>query len=391
MPLHVLKPSEELRFVIKDEPCTLKLEEGLAELFGTELALGKSYVLKDRVAAVFSYQGAKISIIGQPDELYITSDTSMNLYLDFHAEVEAKRSEARSTEGRGPRILVTGPMDSGKSTLTQILTSYAVRCDRTPVVVDLDVGQNHLSIPGTVAASLFDQPVDVETGLDSTDPLVFWFGHTSPSKNLSHYKYLINQLATAVDMRCEQDARVLDSGIIVNTSGWVDDEGFDLLVDAIKVLEIDYVLVLGRDLLRVKLERMFDRKSGVEIRGLAVSPGVVSRNRDTRKSYRKSRIHRYFYGFNMELAPDLFQISFSRVCVFGVESSRLSERLRPIGSEQKLEETMVKILPQDQFDVLRQSVLLLALLNQLNRFWTSLLLVLLLFRVLTLSLSSWRS
>lgn len=45
-----------------------------------------------------------------------------------------------------------GPSDHGKSSFSQILTAYALRLDRTPIYVDLDVGQNPFSIPGSVVA-----------------------------------------------------------------------------------------------------------------------------------------------------------------------------------------------------------------------------------------------
>ena len=42
--------------------------------------------------------------------------------------------------------------DHGKSTTCKILSSYAARLDRTPIIVDLDVGQGSLSIPGCLCA-----------------------------------------------------------------------------------------------------------------------------------------------------------------------------------------------------------------------------------------------
>ena len=47
--------------------------------------------------------------------------------------------------------MVVGPADSGKSTLSKILTAYAARIDRTPIFVDVDVGQGS-SIPGSITA-----------------------------------------------------------------------------------------------------------------------------------------------------------------------------------------------------------------------------------------------
>lgn len=48
--------------------------------------------------------------------------------------------------------MVVGPVDSGKSTLSKVLTAYACRIGRTPIMIDVDVGQGEISVPGTVAA-----------------------------------------------------------------------------------------------------------------------------------------------------------------------------------------------------------------------------------------------
>ena len=39
------------------------------------------------------------------------------------------------------QVMVTGPTDVGKSTLCKLLLNYAVRMERAPVFIDLDVGQ----------------------------------------------------------------------------------------------------------------------------------------------------------------------------------------------------------------------------------------------------------
>ena len=38
-------------------------------------------------------------------------------------------------------MLVVGPTDVGKSTLCRMLSNYAVRLGRSPILADLDVGQ----------------------------------------------------------------------------------------------------------------------------------------------------------------------------------------------------------------------------------------------------------
>lgn len=52
--------------------------------------------------------------------------------------------------------MIVGETDSGKSTLANILTAYAVRLGRCPTFVDLDVGQGMITIPGAIAAAALD-------------------------------------------------------------------------------------------------------------------------------------------------------------------------------------------------------------------------------------------
>ena len=85
--------------------------------------------------------------------------------------------------------MVTGLPDVGKSTLCRMLVNWAARLGRTPILVDLDVGQNQISIPGTIgknevpsssaefvlvsAAMVIRRPASVEEGFRIDMPLVF--------------------------------------------------------------------------------------------------------------------------------------------------------------------------------------------------------------------------
>jgi hypothetical protein len=72
------------------------------------------------------------------------------------------------------------------------------------------------------------------------------------------------------------------SGVIVNTMGWVDGEGYRLLVHSAKALRVNVVLVLGQDRLHSELDRDL-AGSGVDVVKLAKSGGVVTRQREFRK------------------------------------------------------------------------------------------------------------
>lgn len=77
------------------------------------------------------------------------------VYLNVHAALEQQRVAAEQESTRGPVTMVVGPGDVGKSTLTRVLLNYAVRMGRRPIYVDLDVGQGHISVPGTIGELTF--------------------------------------------------------------------------------------------------------------------------------------------------------------------------------------------------------------------------------------------
>ena len=173
---------------------------GTAELFGSELGLDKVLTFAHRKFAIFSWHGCELEIDGTPSVAYLSEETPMVTYMGVHAALETARTtaasasavlllaaDASSTDHYGPRVLVVGAPDAGKSTLAQLLVNYAVRAQRAPILVDLDCGQNSLAPPGCVAACALQHVAEPEGGFLATrlahSPLVYFYGHTSPSKN----------------------------------------------------------------------------------------------------------------------------------------------------------------------------------------------------------------
>lgn len=209
--VHSLNKECELRLEVDASGILIRLVSGNAEIFGTELALEKAYKIHSRKFAVFTWTGAEIMVEGTPVVAYVSTETPMMQYLNVHDYLENLRSVAEKHQDKGdivkensdskaamappglmtqfgPRVMVVGGTDSGKSSLSQLLCNYAVRAGRTPTLVDLDVGQNGIAIPGCVSALPVHHPADVETGSFTATklahaPLTYFFGHVSPSPN----------------------------------------------------------------------------------------------------------------------------------------------------------------------------------------------------------------
>ena len=113
------------------------------------------------------------------------------------------------------RVIVVDPKDYGKSTICRILSGYTARLDRSPVLVNLDVGQRFLSIPGCLcASSVSKMSLSIEEGTH----LVYYYGSTTPSDNSRLYMQLASTLASRVDGRLDRDADARASWLCTGSS-----------------------------------------------------------------------------------------------------------------------------------------------------------------------------
>jgi polyribonucleotide 5'-hydroxyl-kinase len=65
----------------------------------------------------------------------------MMSYANLHFALEKARQNAENSHSNGPRVLILGSEDAGKTTLAKILIGYAVRQGRKSVLVGLDPKQ----------------------------------------------------------------------------------------------------------------------------------------------------------------------------------------------------------------------------------------------------------
>ena len=105
-------------------------------------------------AAIYTYHGVTLHVKGAPSVAYVAEETPMLSYANLHFALEKLRQISEDTRSRGPRVLILGSEDAGKTSLTKILTSYATRQGRKPIVVGLD--------PKQVRASYFPRLIIVD-------------------------------------------------------------------------------------------------------------------------------------------------------------------------------------------------------------------------------------
>ena len=283
---------------------------------------------------------------------------------------EKENDGVRQKSSAGPRVLIVGPADVGKSSLSKILINYAARQAWSPLFIDLDLGQNAISVPGTISAAPIDHPINpFEDGahVKSEMPLSYFFGDVTVTENSKeHYKFLVEKIAEMMEARNSKNEHARHSGCIVNTMGWIEGLGLELILHAVKSLEIDTVLCLGQERLFQTLSKQFAKDAAlaqqqqqknkknkkktsssdddgkkvdaaVEILSLKKSGGVVERTTEFRRKTRDDRFREYFYGFDFvsnPLSPVAQSAFFSSVSFYKVGGGpKAPTSALPIGQE----------------------------------------------------------
>lgn len=163
-------------------------------------------------------------------------------YVNTHFALEKLRDEAKQNGREGPRVLIVGPTNAGKTSLVKLLTAYALRMGRQPMVINTDSREGLLSIPGTLTATPFASIIDVEQGWGSSPtstsspvpvklPLCYFYGLPSPEDNAKLFKPVLTRLALASTSRLAEDADIRETGMIIDTPGVISQGkgGYDLI------------------------------------------------------------------------------------------------------------------------------------------------------------------
>lgn len=211
---------------------------GTAEIFGTELSPGREYAFCGAKAAVYTHHGCSLAVTGACESEYVAEETPVPAYANVHLALEDMRIDASQDRGGdgGPRVLVVGPEDAGKSSLVKTLAAYAMRAERTPLVVSLDSREAMLCLPGAVSAAVLGGLLDVEDGAGGgwgsspvagptavpvKMPLVYHIGCERPEERPDVFRPVVARLALAATSRFEEDPAVREAGLLVDTAGSV--------------------------------------------------------------------------------------------------------------------------------------------------------------------------
>jgi polynucleotide 5'-hydroxyl-kinase GRC3/NOL9 len=183
-------------------------------------------------------------------------------------------------------VLIIGTTGSGKSTLVKYLIKMLINENIRVSLVDSDVGQSTLGLPGTICMKVFTNEKDIE---DFRFEKMFFVGSINPAKKIS---LMIDGSKKMVDM-CREKSEI----IFVDTTGLVSGEiGRALKIGKIRVIKPEYIAVIQR---QDELEHILKLVEDINIYRIKASSMVKCRDREDRIEYRKNRFLDYFSEKNI--------------------------------------------------------------------------------------------
>ena len=180
-----------------------------------------------------------------------------------------------------------GTADSGKSTLARYLIERLISKNIMTSLVDSDIGQSSLGLPGTISRKIFKTTRCIE---DFSADEVFFVGSLNPARKIS---LMIEGTKSMVDaVRAESEI------VLVDTTGLVQGEtGKALKVGKVKTIKPEYIIAIRRhNELEHILTSLADINIQCSIHRLNASRMVRERSREARIRYRRERFNEYFDG-----------------------------------------------------------------------------------------------
>jgi polynucleotide 5'-hydroxyl-kinase GRC3/NOL9 len=180
-------------------------------------------------------------------------------------------------------ILLIGDIDTGKSSLATFIVNSALKQGHKPAVIDADMGQGDLAPPTAIGGAIIENPT---TDLRNIDAQFFEFvGNTSPvgfeDVTINAIKRIVKKITIGSDI------------CIINTDGYIHNNGINYKVKMAKKLRSDLVICLGE-------KSIFENFRSKYFSPVIHSKGPTKniKNRIERNQRRLNQFLRYINGKN---------------------------------------------------------------------------------------------
>jgi len=177
--------------------------------------------------------------------------------------------------------LLIGATDSGKSTLARYLIKKLAGEHFRVSLIDSDVGQSILGLPGTISMKVFTTEKETENFIYER---MFFVGSTNPAKNIP---LMIDGSKKMVAI-----SREISDITFVDTTGLISGEiGRALKIGKIRAIKPQYIIALQR---HDEVEHILNLVEDIYIYRITPSHMAKTRDRENRVIFRKKKFFDYF-------------------------------------------------------------------------------------------------
>ncbi len=287
-------------------PARLTVKKGKILLVGAEYIEGESVVIhKYRSYDVLGIGYAEVEVVLGEDGSIVRNEEGYELIRCW--TVIAERVWKFYKDGRSkPVVLVLGPVESGKTTLTAFISNYFIQRGNPVYLVEADVGQEDLAIPGTVAMVRVKRIFTWQRGL-GFDKLRF-VGCITPSQCREE---ILGAICDLINIARRDPSPGM---IIINTDGWVKSSlALRHKLEILRRIKPTHVVVTDKDLYETVVSSV---RRQVDILLADRPKNVRARDREARKLLRRESYRRYFSD-SVVRQVDLSRIGLLKSKVFG--------------------------------------------------------------------------
>lgn len=181
----------------------------------------------------------------QLQSVFQYDDSGKRLRKDDYRESNiTKKILEQSSSGIPQRILIAGGKGVGKSTTLRYLVNGLLPANEEIVVVDFDPGQPEFTPPGCISVNIIDRPLTGPNYTHLRTPFYqIFIGDVNVARCVPRYVQAAKKLVKFLN----ESERLKNRTVIINTMGFCEGIGLDLMVYIIKLVHPSTVLQINSE------------------------------------------------------------------------------------------------------------------------------------------------
>ena len=303
-------------------PASISIKKGSIRILGATYSAGNRVVInRFRSYAVKTLEDETVINISLGDGGSVEEPAPGEEVIDLWERASLRITDHCKNNDRCV-VVVVGPVESGKSSYTCMLSNLLLAQGASVTIIDADIGQADIGLPGFISMSSPSKPLLWLRDLYAEK--LYFVGSITPS---IYTHRVISGIEKLLAMALERTRTV-----VIDTDGWVHGaQAIEYKIDLLRTIGPDFIVVLGEGLNNI-LSRTFNNTS-INIVELPSPKIVKKRNREDRR-YLRSKAYRRYLEKSKQRRLKIEDISILGSFLFSgeeVDLSPITNVLSPLG------------------------------------------------------------